>query len=57
MDNQMSLGLVTKDIKAGSLYEINGTPTVSINGKRVEAAKTQAELDMLVDQANAGVVQ
>lgn len=48
MDNQMSLGLVAKYIKAASLYEINGTPTVFINGKRVEAVRTLTELDMLV---------
>ncbi len=57
IENQMSMGLVLKDIRAAALYEVTGTPTVFINGKRVDTVKTVEELDALVNQAKGNPVQ
>ena len=36
LDNQLSTGLVLRDVKAASLYQVAGTPTIFLNGERVD---------------------
>ena len=51
------MGVVLKDIRAAALQEVTDTPTVFINGKRVNTARTVEELDALIAQAKSNAVQ
>lgn len=51
MDNEMSLGLVFRDISLASTNNIHGTPTLFINGHRIEGIKDIAELRQLIAEA------
>jgi protein-disulfide isomerase len=42
--------LVLKDIEAGSQYNIQGTPTFFINGRKVEAPLTVSAWTQLIEQ-------
>ncbi|HZQ52502.1 MAG TPA: thioredoxin domain-containing protein [Bryobacteraceae bacterium] len=48
LDNQMSLGLVLRDLNLASANNINGTPTLFINGQRVEGIKDITELRQII---------
>jgi protein-disulfide isomerase len=52
MDDQMSLGLVLKDIKAASLYQVTGTPTVFVNGERIQAVQDGEKLHQIIQEAS-----
>jgi protein-disulfide isomerase len=51
LDNQMSLGLVLRDINLASANNISGTPTLFINGQRIQGIKDAAELRQLIAEA------
>jgi protein-disulfide isomerase len=53
LDNQMSLGLVLRDINLASDNKIDATPTLFINGKRVQGAVDANELKRLIDEAQS----
>lgn len=48
LDNQMSLGLVLRDLNLASANNINGTPTLFINGQRVQGIRDIGELRQLI---------
>jgi len=48
LDNQMSLGLVLRDLNLASANNISGTPTLFINGQRKLGIKDVAELRRLM---------
>lgn len=50
-DNEMSLGLVLRDIDLATANEINATPTVFINGHRLQGIKDAKQLLELIDAA------
>jgi protein-disulfide isomerase len=52
MDDQMSLGLVLKDIKAASMYQVTGTPTVFVNGERIQAVQDRDKLRRMIQEAS-----
>ncbi|MGH9653278.1 MAG: DsbA family protein, partial [Bryobacteraceae bacterium] len=54
LDNQMSLGLVLRDINLASENKIDATPTLFINGKRAQGAVDANELKRLIDEAQKG---
>lgn len=54
MENEMSLGLVLKDMNLASAYQVNGTPTLFINGRRLQGVKDAAELRQLIAEAEKG---
>ena len=51
LDNQMSLGLVLRDLNLASANNISGTPTLFINGQRKQGIKDAAELRGLIAEA------
>jgi Thioredoxin len=51
MDNEMSLGLVLRDINLASSLNINGTPTIFINGHRLQGVKDADQLRELIAEA------
>jgi protein-disulfide isomerase len=50
-DNEMSLGLVLRDIDLATANEINATPTLFINGHRLQGIKDAKQLRELIDTA------
>jgi hypothetical protein len=53
LDNQMSLGLVLRDINLASDNKIDATPTLFINGKPVQGAVDASALKRLIDEAQS----
>jgi protein-disulfide isomerase len=53
LDNEMSLGLVFRDMNLASANQITGTPTIFINGRRIEGVKDPAQLRQLIEDAKA----
>jgi Thioredoxin len=51
VDNQRSLGLVLRDLNFASANDINGTPSLFINGPRIPSVKDVAELRQLIAEA------
>lgn len=51
VDNDMSLGLVFRDIELASINGINATPTVFINGHRLQGIKDANQLHELIAEA------
>jgi protein-disulfide isomerase len=51
VDNQMSLGLVLRDINLASVNHVNATPTLFINGHRVVGVKDINQMGQLIAAA------
>jgi protein-disulfide isomerase len=51
LDNQLSLGLVLKDMNLASAKNINSTPTLFINGSRIPGVKDSADLRRIIEEA------
>jgi protein-disulfide isomerase len=51
VDNQMSLGLVFRDMDLASSNQVTGTPTLFVNGHRVAGVKDAAQLRQLISEA------
>ena len=51
LENEMSLGLVFRDLNLASAYDVNATPTVFINGQRAAPIKDSAQLRQLIAEA------
>jgi glutaredoxin len=51
LDNEMSLGLAYRDLNLASANNVNGTPTLFIDGRRVGGIKDADELRPEVAQA------
>jgi len=51
LDNQLSLGLVLKDMNLASANNINSTPTLFINGSRIPGVKDSADLRRIIAEA------
>ena len=53
LDNEMSLGLVLRDVNLAESNQISGTPTIFIDGRRIDGVRTAAELMAFIDNAKA----
>lgn len=51
LDKQLSLGLVLKDMNLGAAYDVGGTPTVFINGKKMPAISSALQLREMISDA------
>jgi len=51
MDNGMSVGLVLKDMNLAEVNHVNGTPTLFINGHRLEGVENAAKLRELIAES------
>jgi protein-disulfide isomerase len=51
LDNDMSLGLVLRDMDLAAVNGVNGTPTLFINGHRVQGVKNAAQLRQMIAEA------
>jgi len=51
LDEEMSLGLVLRDINLASSNNVNATPTIFINGHRLQGVKDAAQLRELISAA------
>lgn len=49
--NSMSLGLVLRDMNLAAANQVNGTPTICINGHRVQGVESTARLRELITKA------
>jgi protein-disulfide isomerase len=49
--NGMSVGLVLKDLNVAESYQVNATPTVFINGHRVQGVESAAKLREMIAEA------
>jgi hypothetical protein len=47
----MSLGLVLRDLNLASANNVNGTPTLYINGQRIQGVKDVNEIRRLLNDA------
>ena len=54
IENQMALGTVLKDINVAAIAEIKGTPTVVINGRRLEGLRSATELHTAIEEVLIG---
>src|ERR1700693_3689415 len=50
----MSVGLVLKDLNVAESYQINATPTVFINGHRIQGIENAAKLQEMIAEARKG---
>ncbi len=55
-DNDMSLGLVFRDMNLASSNVIESTPTIYVNGRRLQGIKDVSELRELISEAKAEAV-
>jgi protein-disulfide isomerase len=51
LDNEMSLGLVFRDMNLASLNDESATPTLFINGHRLQGVKDAVQLRELIAEA------
>lgn len=51
MEDQASIGIVLRDMNLAANNQINGTPTLFINGRRLTVVKDKAELLSLITEA------
>jgi protein-disulfide isomerase len=51
LDNEMSLGLVFRDISLASENNVQGTPTLFINGHRISGVRDATQLRELIAEA------
>lgn len=56
MANSMSLGLVLRDMNLGEANQVSGTPTLFINGRKIEGVQNAARLRELIVQAHDEMV-
>ena len=49
--DSLTVGRIKKDIAAGAHLGVSGTPTVLINGLRIDGALSQEALEALVQRA------
>jgi protein-disulfide isomerase len=54
MDNGMSLGLVLRDMQLAEKFQVTGTPTIFINGRRVQGVEHAQALRELIQAARGG---
>lgn len=51
MDQGMSVGLVLRDMNMADANQVQGTPTLFINGRRIQGVENAAKLRELIEQA------
>jgi hypothetical protein len=51
LENQLSLGLVFRDLNLASANNIDSTPTLFVNGRRMAGVKDAAQLRQLIEDA------
>ena len=57
LDNEMSLGLVFRDMNLGSANKVEATPTLFVNGHRVPGIRDASELRQLIAGARKELAQ
>jgi len=53
IDNEMSLGLVFRDMNLATTHNIQGTPTLFVNGRRIPGVRDADQLRQLITEAEA----
>jgi protein-disulfide isomerase len=53
--NSMSLGLVLRDLNLGEANQVTGTPTLFINGHRLQGVENAARLRQLIAEARTEI--
>jgi len=56
LENQMSLGLIFRDMNLATANNINATPTFFVNGQRASGVKDAAELRQLITDAENEII-
>ena len=51
MDQGMSVGLVLKDLNLAEANQVNATPTIFVNGHRLQGAENKAKLREVIAEA------
>jgi predicted DsbA family dithiol-disulfide isomerase len=51
MDNELSLGLVFRDMNLAAANDVNATPTLFVNGHRISGVKDAAQLRGVIEDA------
>lgn len=54
VDQRLTMGPVSKDIELGKRFDVHATPTIFINGSKVEGIHDIAQLKQLIAQARSG---
>jgi protein-disulfide isomerase len=54
VDEGLSMGPVSKDVELGKRFDVQATPTIFINGSKVEGIRDSAQLKQLIAQARSG---
>ena len=52
----MSLGLVLRDMQLAETYQVSGTPTIFINGRRAEGVESAQKLRELIAQSRSETI-
>jgi protein-disulfide isomerase len=56
IDEGFAVGPVAKDVELGNKYGVHATPTLFINGTKVEGVRDAAQLKQLIAEARAGTL-
>ncbi len=57
LDNEMSLGLVFRDMNLASANNVEGTPTLFVNGHRIAGLKDVKQFEQLIETAQKEPIQ
>lgn len=55
MDNGISLGLILRDMQLAETYQVSGTPTIFINGRRVQGIESAQKLRELIVESRTEI--
>lgn len=54
VDEALTMGPVSKDVEIGKRFGVRATPTIFLNGSKVEGVRDAAQLKELIESARAG---
>lgn len=57
VDQSLTMGPVAKDVELGKRFDVHATPTVFINGVKIEGVRDSAQLKQLIAQARLGQLE
>jgi protein-disulfide isomerase len=57
IDQALTMGPISKDVELGKRFDVHATPTVFINGTKIEGVRDAAQLKQLIAQARSGQLE
>jgi protein-disulfide isomerase len=53
VDDELTMGIVKKDVDAGNKFNVHSTPTIFVNGRRIEGVRDVTQLKQLIVAAHS----